>query len=764
MRKAIWTLRLVFAAAVVLTVSCASGGPAPSGAPGEGAAGGGAERLLLSEAVEQAKAHLDRLGYPEAQLWRLEGGLALDQNGRAVWKFHLCDPASQRDILYDFEYAEEDQRAAVVPGEMSEPCTPLAGIAPPEQVAAGNPRIWQLVAEKEEAAQQLLADFKEQVEAAAEQAGFPGAPEELFQVKVGIGLAPFTGPSPSYEHGRDAWVVIVDYPTEVDEQDRVVSEQCRFWAALDTGDPIYDECAGDEGGAEGEQPVPPPPGEEEAVSAPLQWRQYEDFQFGDPLSRWQLSPPGGCEPTSSEVEQTVAGSLRQGARGGGMDGKDCVGLNATRDFSAPPGLMGSSQPVIAFSWRVPEFSSPDDPHGGKEGYADLLVIPLDGQGQELGRLRFRVSCDDRSGDGTSYCSPSDYGMRDGSSVVLVHGQGQEANWQYFSAALGPGDLRTPGISPDRAAAIDWSRMATLRLVFEFAAGYLYNDAWAVEWDDLVTWDVVKESAATLLSVPPNVTVVDRGTHYTFADVDEVRNSADVGNVTIGPSFQPPDFELDLDLNISFAAARSFKKSDTAGATRAFTKGYLLNISSPNYLPAGTTVWSCLDKYIQVSDAPPSDAKLVGFQVEPHGTYRATLTAVAAGGVEVWFDVDVQDLTDGRLVAGDTIDAGVVALFWATNVVGDIYERGLNARSINPGAFPTDDFWFPRFPALPGHEYRISICTKISTFSFAGSLYADVNNDQRGLWLDWIDLRPVSLPGGGGGCGVPVGIGGGCHAI
>ncbi len=746
MRKGKCSRRLVFGIAVLFSLaSCSRGGPAPPGVAGQGRAGRGGERLLLSEAVAKARAHLARLGFPQAQLWRVEGGGAFGRDGRAVWKLRLCDPADGGQIFYDFEYPLEEQRAATglpMPG----PCNPLTGPAPPEEVAARNPRIWQLVAEKEGLAQQLLADLRKRLPSPP-----PGALEEAFQVKVGIQLGPFFGPSATYEHGRDAWVVTVDYPTEVDEAGRVVGEGCSFWASIDTGEPLWNEC-GQEEGSQGEHAAPPTPGGTAAGAAPFWWRRYEDFEFEDPRSRWQLSPPGGCTPTSSEVGQSIDGSLRQAARGGRMDGKDCAVLSASRDFAVPGEFIRTRQPIIAFSWRVPEFSSPTDPQAGKEGYADLLVIPLDRERRELGRLRFRISCDDRSGSGTSYCSPPTYGMSDGSHVSLVHGKGPEARWQSFSAALGPGQLRTPGISPEGVAAIDWSRAATTRLAFEFAAGYMYNDAWAVEWDDLVTRDVVAFGGAAVNSAPTNVTVVDRGYQYTFTDVDEVRHSDDVGSVSISPGVpSPPDFELgDLDLQLSFAAVRSFKRADT-GASSALTKGYLWNTTSATPLPDNSSVWSCLDKYIQVSNAEPPDLRQTGFQVEPHGTYWATLSAAALGGASVWFDVDVVDLTAGRWADGDAIDAGVTTLLWATNLWGDIYQRGLNARSVNPGAFPTDDFWFPRFSATPGHQYRISICTQLSFMGFFGTLLVDVNSNQHGLWLASIDLRPVRLGGGGGGC-------------
>jgi len=57
-------------------------------------------------------------------------------------------------------------------------------------------------------------------------------------------------------------------------------------------------------------------------------------------------------------------------------------------------------------------------------------------------------------------------------VVLVHGQGQEPNWQRFN------------VQPSSDLNLDWSQVRTVRVAFEFAAGWMYQDSWAVEWDDL----------------------------------------------------------------------------------------------------------------------------------------------------------------------------------------------------------------------------------------------------------------------------------------
>jgi len=141
---------------------------------------------------------------------------------------------------------------------------------------------------------------------------------------------------------------------------------------------------------------------------PSAWRETEDFQTGDPLSRWQLSPPGGCIPTSSQVIQSIDGYLRQAAQGGQLDGKDCVSFAATRDFSVPPGFFIETLDLTV-SWRVPQFSPPGDVHGGKEGYTSIALYFLDSQGRRLvdrqdprgDRLEYRVSCDDRSGRGNA---------------------------------------------------------------------------------------------------------------------------------------------------------------------------------------------------------------------------------------------------------------------------------------------------------------------------------------------------------------------------
>ena len=93
------------------------------------------------------------------------------------------------------------------------PC--IGDIAPSQQLASRNPAVWSFI---------------------------NSLPTPKFGPKAigSVRIEPFRGPSPWYQHDRKAWVISVDYPTG-EEQGRTLLESRRFWAAIDTGNPIFDE-------------------------------------------------------------------------------------------------------------------------------------------------------------------------------------------------------------------------------------------------------------------------------------------------------------------------------------------------------------------------------------------------------------------------------------------------------------------------------------------------------------------------------------------
>lgn len=94
-------------------------------------------------------------------------------------------------------------------------CQPLPAWADSTEVAERNPDVWAFVDSS--------------------------TGEEAKGVRVVIRVDEFMGPSPWYGQGDPAWVIEVAYPTGRDEQGRVVLEDRRFWAALESGKPVYDE-------------------------------------------------------------------------------------------------------------------------------------------------------------------------------------------------------------------------------------------------------------------------------------------------------------------------------------------------------------------------------------------------------------------------------------------------------------------------------------------------------------------------------------------
>lgn len=191
--------------------STQSSGPKPVATPSR-------ERLTLGEALARARSHVAQLGYPNAALWQVDIGREFGRDGRGVWELRLYDPTSKRQILYSFDQPS-DQRVAIFREPMTEVKDfPVGDIAPSEQLASRNPDVWAFV---------------------------DSLPAPKFGPKawVSVGIEPFRGPSPWYQHDRKAWVISVNYPTG-EEQGRVLLEDRRFWAAIDTGNPIYDEGGG----------------------------------------------------------------------------------------------------------------------------------------------------------------------------------------------------------------------------------------------------------------------------------------------------------------------------------------------------------------------------------------------------------------------------------------------------------------------------------------------------------------------------------------
>lgn len=252
-------LGLVFILALAGCAGKTAGKPPPSPSPGQQETvpqtqkGAQPLRLTLGEAVRKGKTLAAKEGCSRAVLWKVEGGRDFGPDGRAVWRLRLYDPAARREILCSFDTPGEPQ-VAVMREELAQPRDfPPGKLAPSEAVARRNPQIWLFVKEKEAETKRLLSALPaEKVEL------FRGRMEEVYhrkislreakaaltataKIQVTIAVAPFMGPSSWYEHGKDAWVVSVDYLTEIDEEGRAVSESRRFWAALETGDPLYYE-------------------------------------------------------------------------------------------------------------------------------------------------------------------------------------------------------------------------------------------------------------------------------------------------------------------------------------------------------------------------------------------------------------------------------------------------------------------------------------------------------------------------------------------
>jgi hypothetical protein len=198
---------------------------------------------------------------------------------------------------------------------------------------------------------------------------------------------------------------------------------------------------------------------------------YEDFS-GD-TAGWLLSDDGAanCVPTSSDASQEVAdGRLAQALVGGRTDGRDCAWLAAERIFPLPEDYDGGSL-VLRAGYRVPEWSDQvEDGFGGKEGWADLVLTALGPEGEPLGAARYRVSCDDRHGEGRLSCAGPDGTAGDGSTMVLVHDRGTVGDWATIEAV------------PTEDLDVDWSAAAGVAVRYELLGAFMHDDAWRVEWD------------------------------------------------------------------------------------------------------------------------------------------------------------------------------------------------------------------------------------------------------------------------------------------
>jgi len=197
------------------------------------------------------------------------------------------------------------------------------------------------------------------------------------------------------------------------------------------------------------------------------WAAIDNF---NKPSLWKLESSPEPESTSSKLEQSLDGTLKQSISGGQADGRDFGALEATREFILPENF-GLAQLFLEARWRVPVFGQAN----AKNGRADLILTALDSQAKKLGSIHYRLSADDYGGQGFQGDKPSlgSYpGLKPPDKVVVVHTQGEVDNWQTLRAI------------PTNKLQIDWSKISKLRVTFHFDGGFMYQDSWQIEWDEL----------------------------------------------------------------------------------------------------------------------------------------------------------------------------------------------------------------------------------------------------------------------------------------
>jgi hypothetical protein len=247
-----------------------------------------------------------------------------------------------------------------------------------------------------------------------------------------------------------------------------------------------------------------------------------------------------CDPTSSTIAQTWEGGvLRQSISGGGINGTDCALVTATRSLALPTAYDGTDISLRA-TYRVPAWSDQiADGWNGKEGWVDLVVVPRDANGQQLGAVRYRVSCDDRHGVGRAACDPPGYTTGDGSTTVLVHGKGVVDGWTTFT-----GD-------PAHDLNVDWSKAVSLEIRLEVLGAFMHDDAWSAEWDNFTfalprvlggggTTGTGTCGTATAGGTPPSDAVrITRST----ADVDGDGRADTIYTYGLGDAADPREYHL-----------------------------------------------------------------------------------------------------------------------------------------------------------------------------------------------------------------------------
>lgn len=215
------------------------------------------------------------------------------------------------------------------------------------------------------------------------------------------------------------------------------------------------------------------------------WTWFDDFE---PPNRWSFPPTGQCgdNPTDTtyQMEYSTAQSfspitsLHQFITDGGTEGRDCVGLEAYRDFP----VLSPGKVNLRVKYWISQFTDADDGFGGMNTWAEVRVRAFDRSGNALGKYRYIVAC------GLATVWPENPCQQTGNLKYVYNGATPNENGEFALV----GRWLSLDEFPTDDLPIDWRKVRKLRISLILAGGFMYQDTAEIFWDDLhVIWRILE---------------------------------------------------------------------------------------------------------------------------------------------------------------------------------------------------------------------------------------------------------------------------------
>jgi len=255
-------------------------------------------------------------------------------------------------------------------------------------------------------------------------------------------------------------------------------------------------------------------------------------------------------------------SIRLFVENGGTAGNDADWAIATREFE-----NDGQATNMSLSYKVAQQTDGPDGWGGAASYVDVIVIALDGEGNELGRAVYRLA--------SVRCDAHDPNYEAGVIYIIPEGIERDVDGDIH---LDPETWYLLSVAPNQDIDVDWSQVASLGIELSAGGTYMYLDAIEAYFDDLQIMSgrmVVKPESLNLTSKGV-FTVFIYGLDAKEIDLDSlvcsgapVLRARRTGNGRIVAKFKRQDLvdveeseSAELVLTGSFISGGSFILTDT----------------------------------------------------------------------------------------------------------------------------------------------------------------------------------------------------------